>query len=287
LEGITWFASSGDEGGLGCPPPAIVPHFIAAIPGGPFGFIKGVSTPATDPNVTSVGGGNLITTFTAPAGSNLNSAYISEQGFGDPEIPYDEFGIGVNLTGGYWGPDGGISQIFSKPSYQTLVNTGSSTFRTQPDIGMLVGGCPGGISQLPCGPDRSSVVVTIGAKDSVGTGARFGFIGTSVSSPELAGATAVALQGLRIQQGIPGGRLGNINPSLYALAAIQNAAGAANAPAAQQFYHMNIPGYDGAYTSSVAGGYNYIYGNGSPDVRKLFGLTTYDAAGVPRTTTNP
>jgi subtilase family serine protease len=117
------------------------------------------------------------------------------------------------------------------------------------------------------------VIVTIGGK-------RYGFIGTSVSSPELAGALAVVEQGL-------GGRLGNINYGLYELAAEQIGAGGAGAPAAQQYYHMNIPGYDGAYTSSVNGGYNYIYGNGSPDVRKLFGLTSYAAAGVPRTASNP
>ena len=33
--------------------------------------------------------------------------------------------------------------------------------------------------------------------------------------------------------------------------------------------------------------YNYVYGNGSPDVRKLFGLTAYKPAGVPQTATNP
>jgi subtilase family serine protease len=280
LEGITWLASSGDEGGPGCPSTDIVPHFVANFPGSSH-FIKGVSTPAVDPNVTSVGGGNLITTFTPPAGSSLNSAYVGEQGFGDPEIPYDEFGIGVNITGGYWGAGGGVSQIFAKPPYQGLVNTGSATFRTEPDIGMLVGGCPGGIAKLPCGPDRSAVVVTIGAPaGSTGVGHRFGFIGTSVSSPELAGALALLVQAA-------GGRLGNINPALYELSALQIAAGGPSAPAAQQYYHMNIPGFDGAYTSTSAGGYNYIYGNGSPDVRKLFGLTGFAAAGVPRSPSNP
>jgi hypothetical protein len=30
-----------------------------------------------------------------------------------------------------------------------------------------------------------------------------------------------------------------------------------------------------------------VYGNGSPDVRKLFGMTHFPAAGVPQTATNP
>ncbi|HEX4183564.1 MAG TPA: protease pro-enzyme activation domain-containing protein [Caulobacteraceae bacterium] len=270
LEGVTWFVSSGDEGGPGCPSNNIIPYFIGLTGGPTPHFIKGVSTPAVDPNVTAVGGGNLITSFKS---GSLQSTYVSEQGFGDPEIPYDEFGIGEDITGGYWGAGGGISQIFAKPSYQSLVNSGSTTFRTLPDIGMLVGGCPGGISKLPCGPDRAYVIVTIG-------GARYGFIGTSVSSPELAGATALLVQ-------FAGGRLGNINPGLYTLSAIQIAAGGASAPAADQFYHQNIPGFDGAYTVTSNTGYNFIYGNGSPDIRHLFGMTGLPAAGNPQTASNP
>jgi hypothetical protein len=82
--------------------------------------------------------------------------------------------------------------------------------------------------------------------------------------------------------------------------ATQIAAGGASAPVANQFYHMNIPGYDGYYTVTSGQGYNYIYGNGSPDVRHLFGyiyslytgtpnsvFTLGAAAGTPRSTTNP
>jgi subtilase family serine protease len=145
---------------------------------------------------------------------------------------------------------------------------------------MLVGGCPGGISVLPCGPDRASVVVTIGAPaGSTGAGFRFGFIGTSVASPELAGALALAVQQY--------GRLGPLNSYLYTQSAVQIAAGGVNAPAALQFYHMNTPGFDGAYTSSASGGYNYIFGNGTPDVRNLLQLTGSPAAGLPRTASNP
>jgi subtilase family serine protease len=277
LEGVTWFASSGDSAGLSCPSLSIIPYFVGVNSGAAVKFIKGIETPAADPNVTAVGGGNLITSYIP---GSLQSTYVGEQGFGDPEIPYDDYGVGVNITGGYWGATGGLSQVFAQPAYQTLVNT-KSTARTTPDIGMLVGGCPGGISQLPCGPDRAYVIVTIGAPaGTTGVGYRYGFIGTSVSSPELAGALAVVEQGL-------GGRLGNINPYLYSQSAAQIAAGAASAPAASQFYHMNTPGFDGAYTSSAAGGYNYIYGNGSPDVRNLFALTSLPAAGLPRTPSNP
>ena len=270
LEGITFVASSGDSGGLGCPSVYIVPHFVANFSGPPVNFIPGVENPASDPNVTGVGGGNLVTTFNLPS---LNSAYISEQAYGDPEVPYDAFGVGVNISGGYWGAGGGVSKIFAQPAYQTLVNTNSSISRTVPDIGMLVGGCPGGISVLPCGNNRAYVFVTI-------SGTRYGFIGTSVAAPEFAGALALLVQA-------NGGPLGNINPALYTLGAIQTAAGGVNAPPASQFYHTNTPGFDGYYHSTAQGGYNYIFGNGSPDIRKLFGLTSTPAAGVPQTPSNP
>jgi subtilase family serine protease len=277
-EGITFLASSGDEGGTGCPSVNIVPHFVASFSGPPVTAGPGVSTPSGDPNVTSVGGGNLITSFTQ---GSLASTYVSEHGFGDPEIPFDEFGIGVNVNGQYWGAGGGVGTIFARPAYQSIVNTGSTTFRTQPDIGMLVGGCPGGISVLPCGPNRSAVIVTIGAPPgSNGVGHRFGFIGTSVSSPELAGALALLVEAL-------GGPLGNINTALYTLSANQIAAGGAAAPLPLQYYHMAIPGFDGIYSSAPPNGYNYIYGNGSPNIRTLFGLTGVPAAGNPQTASNP
>jgi subtilase family serine protease len=278
LEGVTWFASSGDSGGLGCPSVAIVPYLYGVNTGAAVKFIKGVETPAADPNVTAVGGGNLITTYPSPG--SLQSAYVTEQGFGDPEIPYAAYGI-VNITGGFWGAGAGVSTVFAMPPWQSLVNVPSTAGRNVPDIGMLVGGCPGGIAQLPCGPDRSAVVVTIGAPaGSNGVGFRFGFIGTSVASPELAGAMALLVESL-------GGRLGNINPALYTLSAIQIAAGGPSAPAADQFYHMKTPGFDGAFISKATGGYNYIFGNGTPDVRILFGLTGLPAAGTPQTPSNP
>ena len=60
------------------------------------------------------------------------------------------------------------------------------------------------------------------------------------------------------------------------------------APAALQFYHRVNPGFNGVYNDDFPSyNYNYVYGNGSPDVRKLFGLTHYPAAGVAQTATNP
>jgi subtilase family serine protease len=277
LQGITFVASSGDNGAPMCPGPNYAPGVDST-------FGLGVSTPADDPDVTAVGGGNLITSV----GPGLNSTYVRESAFGDPEYPYDIYGIGANVSGGYWAAGGGVSSLWPKPDYQNLVGTGSGSFRTVPDVGMQVGGL--GFSQLngrvpgfcnsnaiSCSPDDSSVLTAYG----VGIGGGFYFtIGTSVSSPEFVGALALYEQ--------RSGRQGNLNYFLYAQGAAQTAAGGVSAPAAQRYFHRGQPGFDGYYAGNFpSANYNYIYGNGSPVVVTLFGLTPYGLAGTPQTKSNP
>ena len=269
-QGITFVASSGDQGGLLCPS---VDYGTGPSPV----FVPGVSSPADDPNVTAVGGGNLVT---ASSATSLVSSYVRESAFADPDVPYDIYGLGTNVSGGYWGAGGGVSSVFKKPAYQFLANTGSNRWRTLPDVGMQVGGCPLDLA-ASCGADDSAAIVAFGV--GVG-GGYYGVIGTSVSSPEFVGALALFEQ----QQGKKNHRLGNANVYLYAAGALQALAGGPRAPAALQFYHRGIPGFDGLYTGGrPSANYDYIYGNGSPDVRKLFGLTRFPAAGVPQTPGNP
>jgi subtilase family serine protease len=278
LQGITFVASSGDNGAPMCPTPNY------GSPGANPVFVAGVSSPADDPNVTAVGGGNLITTV----GPGLDSAYVRESAFGDPEYPYDIYGIGQNVSGGYWAAGGGVGSIWAKPDYQNQVGTGSSAWRTVPDVGMQVGGlgfsmlngrapgfCNG--NAISCSPDDSSVLTAYG----VGIGGGFYFtIGTSVSSPEFVGALALYEQ--------RAGRQGNVNYFLYAQGAAQTLAGGVHAPTAQQYFHRGQTGFDGIYNANFPSlNYNYIYGNGSPDVVKLFGLTPYGIAGLPQTKSNP
>ena len=270
-QGITFVASSGDEAGLECPS---VDYFYG---GTAPTFVPSISTPADDPSVTSVGGGNLVTT--PGSATNLNSAYVRESAFADPESPYDPYGLGVDVSGGAWGAGGGVSVVFEKPLYQVLANTGSKKWRTIPDVGMHVGGCPG--SAISCSDDDSSVATAYG----VGIGGSFiALIGTSIASPEFVGALALYEQ----QLGKHNHRLGNANYYLYAAGALQTLVGGTKAPAALQLYHRNNPGYNGVAPDSFPSyNYNYVYGNGSPDVRKLFGMSQYKAAGVPQTATNP
>jgi subtilase family serine protease len=276
-QGITFLASSGDSAGKEC----ITPSYFS---GGPAHFIPGVSTPASDPNVTAVGGTNLVTNYVQ---GSLDSAYAGENAWDDPEIPYDPYGVGVDAHGGVWGAGSGYSQMWAAPNYQSLVTTGSAGGRAVPDIGMQVGGCPGGIAadyhpaQNACNGNnnpldgngnnqRSAVVVAYG----VGVGGGFyGVIGTSVSSPEFAGVVALLEEKM--------GRMGNLNPYIYHLAAAQAGGGATPS------YHVNIPGYNGVVQTDLNSAYSLSVGVGTPIVNNFIGKPNVAVAGTPRTSSNP
>ncbi|MCQ8242353.1 S53 family peptidase [Rhizosaccharibacter radicis] len=255
-QGITFIAASGDSGGLGC----INPEYFSGQSGH---FVSGVSVPAADPNVTAVGGTNLVT--------SAASGYGRENAWSDPEAPYDPFGNGTNVSGGVWGAGGGYSTLFARPSYQSLVASGSGTARALPDIGLQVGGCPD-IASGQCdgttgGPngDRSFLnVVFNGVWDTV--------IGTSAAAPTMAGATALLVE--------TQGRQGNLNPYLYRAAQLQ-----ASGQSSQAAYHQNVPGFNGVVTNS--GIFNLTTGNGTPNLSALFGWPGTALAGAPGTPTNP
>ncbi|HTS50133.1 MAG TPA: S53 family serine peptidase [Bryobacteraceae bacterium] len=261
-EGITFVASSGDNGGLELPS---LSYFLGE-PGAT--WQPGVEWPASLPHVTAVGGTNLVTSNIS---GSLQSTYVSENAFGDPLLPYDPFGVGNTVSGGYWGSGGGSSVVFQKPLYQFLVNTGSS-MRSVPDISMQMGGCPAGIS-AKCGSDftppfpESEVVAAIG-------GNFYGLIGTSTGAQDFAGLLALERQNLGI-------RLGNVNFLIYALAALQNVFSLV------PDYHQNIPGFNGLFSSSAHGGYNMVVGNGTPFGKNFILAPFAPAAGNPQTPSNP
>jgi subtilase family serine protease len=231
--------------------------------------------------VTAVGGTNLVT---SAAPGSLDSAYVSENGWSDPEIPYDPYGIGAVVSGGFWGAGGGFSGYFARPSWQAAVNTGSTTQRAVPDVGMQVGGCPGGISKLDHGAcdggnlkqngagnrQRSFVIVSIGAGQT--GGGFYGVIGTSVAAPELAGATALLIERY--------GRLGNLNTYLYQLASLQAAGKGV-------FFHTNIPGFNGLAQTNLNPAYSLTTGVGTPIVNIYTTAGAVELSGTPLTATNP
>ncbi len=183
-QGITFVASSGDNGAVPC-----VSASFAEKPRNGTSFVPGVESPADDPNVTAVGGTNLETA----ASPTVNDAkYDTENANFDPRYPasYQVSATDVvTVKNNTWGSGGGYSTYFSKPDYQKLVKTGSSTQRAVPDVALMMGGCPSDadLSVQNCTAlPRSAAIVWIGGNPDL-------LIGTSSSAPELAGVLALAV----------------------------------------------------------------------------------------------
>lgn len=113
-EGYTIFASSGDSGAA---------QFNCA----GTAAIESASTPASDPNVTGVGGTTL---GTDASGNRLSETAWTEQFFGcNP--PAVDFPFDINCSGG------GFSSIYGRPSYQASMIKGNS--RGVPDVSYNAG----------------------------------------------------------------------------------------------------------------------------------------------------
>ncbi|MBO0869533.1 MAG: S53 family peptidase [Micromonosporaceae bacterium] len=178
-KGITLFASSGDSGAS---QPSCDPNSTAAL--------FAASTPASDPNVTGVGG----TTLTADPSTG---AYQSETAWTEPFgcNPPAIAATDVNCSGG------GFSRLYPRPAYQASAQR--SRARGVPDVAYNAG-LAGGVlifsATLNVGeglPPDQLVFFIIG--------------GTSAGSPQWAGLAADADQ-------LGRHRMGNINPALYSIA---------------------------------------------------------------------
>ncbi len=260
--GITFIASSGDLGALSIPSAAC---FYDNAPDPCGTFQASAEFPASSPHVTGVGGTNLVTTYDASNPSDLNSAYISEEAYADSVS--GDYEYGTTATGAYWGSGGGDSILFSKPFYQLLVPTGRNT-RTVPDIALHMGGCPGippGMTET-CNADDSADVEAF-------AGGLYGVIGTSAAAPDFLGLTALNIEKSH-------GRVGNENPYIYTLAALQSIGLIRNV------FHWGIPGFNGLYSSGNHG-YNRVLGNGTIYAKDFLLAPSVPSAGIPQTPTNP
>lgn len=173
---ITLFASSGDQGSA---QPAC---------DGSDSFFLSTSIPATDPNVTSVGGTNLFA-------DGVSGAYQSETTWNETAI------FGPAATGG------GHSVLFGRPSYQAPVVKDAKS-REVPDIAYN-GGINGGVIVRAFCPADPNVC-------GAGASVFFRVGGTSAGSPQWAGLIALTDQ-------IAGGRVGDVNKTLYKLGKGNNA----------------------------------------------------------------
>lgn len=265
-QGITFIFSSGDNSGTECLPVA----YLGPGKGKAYAPLQhGAGIWVDDPNVTGVGGTNLLTTYKP---GSLVSRYVSENEIGDRIGPIDFYGTGNVIVGALWGSGGGESSLFAKPAFQYKIPTGYK-MRAVPDVAMHMGGCPfyGPSITVDCGnpkaPRDSADLAIIG-------GQLAGLIGTSASAPEFAGLLAV-------KEAVQHTRYGNANDDLYALAA-------KNTATQNPYFHQGIQAYNGVVKIAPGQrGYNTITGVGTPIAKNYVGLPFAEAAGLPQTSTNP
>jgi subtilase family serine protease len=274
-QGITFVASSGDSGGFDCLPSVLFGNDLPKKT--MLSFVAGVNSPANDPNVTAVGGTNLQTVGVPTVDDATYSSENADFDALEPAMIEVTNGDGsqsevVTLNHNTWGSGGGISTIWPKPLYQFLVQTGSNSHRTLPDVSLQMGGCPGGTINDCSALPRSSVIIFVGGGIDV-------VIGTSAAAPEIAGVLAIAV-------GV-NGRLGNVNPLIYTLSLAQTLAGGTRAPKALQIFHRNISGSNAVFTVRPGQAYSEVLGNGTLDVKNFLGLPFVAPAGTPSTPTNP
>ena len=267
LLGITYVAASGDEGADGCEGGAGVRYGEAGLY---------AEIPGAFPGVTAVGGSMF------PGGSLTYSAQNTVSGYSSSETTWNEGATpGVDLAAG----GGGISSVFSRPSYQSGVPTCAmvgalptpvdpSAMRQVPDVAVT--------AAYEYGHNPLFMMCQYSGGDCVvnGTNQKVANVGgTSVSAPAFAGVVALLNQAT-------GGRLGNINPMLYTLASAAPSAfhdlGSGNIEV------VCAPGADpgcpdgGLYGYAAAPGYDCATGLGSIDA---LNLVTAWVALTPTTTT--
>lgn len=184
-QGITWMASSGDQGAGTCDYSNVIPQ---ASKGPTLNF------PADLPEITAVGG----TTFSEGLGTywaSSNSATLSSALGYIPEKAWNDSlaDNGLVATGG------GASLMFAKPYWQTGPGVPADNARDLPDL------------SLASSANHDGYEVVTG-------GSVFIYGGTSVACPEFAGVVALLNQYLMSTGVIAQEGLGNINPQLYRLA---------------------------------------------------------------------
>lgn len=199
-QGITFVGPTGDAGATDCDLTGLATGGLA------------VDFPASSPFAVAVGGtmfneGNATgatqywNSNSSSSASNAGSAlmYI-------PEVAWNEStstGLTVGGSGG-----GGVSTIFSKPSWQVANGVPADGARDTPDISFAA--AAGHDGYLLCAQGSC----TSGFRDSSGNLNVVG--GTSASTPNFAAILAL------LEQKLGSGPLGNIGPKLYGLANIAN-----------------------------------------------------------------
>ena len=203
LQGQTIAAASGDFGAADCESSSALPAKAGL----------GVDIPGALPYVTSVGG----TTFTGDAAGTVSgscaaatpywagSCSLTSGGSALKHIPETAWNDS-SLTNSLSASGGGASVLFSKPSWQTGTGVPSDGQRDVPDVALAAS--PNHDGYLLC---FSGSCVNGFRNNTANAGFNVAG-GTSFGAPTFAGIIAILNQKTQSSQG-------NVNPTLYALAA--------------------------------------------------------------------
>jgi subtilase family serine protease len=266
-QGISIFASSGDSGADTCES-----HGVAASAN----QILSISDICASPWVTCVGGTEFNDPVSATYWSSTNGTgdetalgYIPEGAWNEPTSTNSSGGTiyVVAATGG------GVSTSQPKPSWQSGIGVPADNARDVPDVSFSASGHDGYISCLT----YSNATCT--------NGYLILFSGTSATAPSMAGVAALLLQ----KNG--GSRLGDINKTLYSVAASTPAtfhdatptsSGVSSCSTATPSMCNNSNPSPTALTGGLAGyglatGYDLATGLGSLDVAKFIAASTLPA----------
>lgn len=166
-----------------------------------------VGYPGSSPYVTAIGG-TMFNDGTTTYGTNYWNTNSSADVISSAKSYIPESAWNESSASGLSAGAGGASNFFSKPSWQTGLGVPADSARDVPDISF--NSAAGHDPYLYCsnGSCTGGTFRTNGVNLTVAGG-------TSFAAPAFASALAL------IEQKV-GSRLGNINPSLYGLAALQN-----------------------------------------------------------------
>ena len=251
-QGITFLASSGDSGAVPCLSAAFVEN-----PTNGTSFIEGVETPASDPNVTGVGGTNLVT---VPTPTVNDVTYSQENAQFDPLLPA-AFHVGpseiVTVNNNTWGSGGGYSILFGKPLYQLFSNT-TRPGRAVPDVSLMMGGCPGGadIDAGACSEPTSADIIWVGG--GLAFLDRHQFLlardGRRPRARRRAQRPPRQRQPAHLQHVLPA----NSDRAAYA--------------SRLQVFHRNIKGNNNGFKVKPGDAFSTVLGNGTLNVKNFLGL---------------
>jgi kumamolisin len=193
-EGVAVFAASGDHGAYACQDGLAPQQYFNDLC---------VSYPATDPNVTAVGG--------------VNTPMNSAGQFTGPLTAWGE-----TTSGGIGGTGGGVSAFIPTPKYQNQSCDSSGC------IDQTLPGIEGSHRNVPDvsldGDPNTGVAVVMDADPSIGPRQIVPYGGTSIAAPEMAAMWALVVGVCKNKQGCGTGpnptypyRTGVANPFLYSL----------------------------------------------------------------------